>query len=381
MKVSVLCFDLSNNSFGRAVLLAQALSGFCDVEIVGPSRKGDIWFPLRQTSFPVKTFEWKRYPFFVSTAQRILKEIDGDIILASKLMPTSFGIGLLKKWASGKPLIVDIDDWELGFFYHSGFCGRVGRFLNFSNPNGLPHTWLMERLTGYADVVTVSNRFLQNKFNGTLVPHCRDTTILDPDRFDSEAIKEAWGLTGKRVLMFLGTPRPHKGIDDLLVALEKIDDPNACLLIVGADDPALVSDAKWIAVRKRVRVFPKISFESLPEYLAAADVLLVPQRQTTDSVGQMPAKLFDAMAMGKPIVATRVSDIVEVLDDCGYLVDPGKPDQLADAIQYALDHPEEAKKKGRKARERCKRLYDIKVMEARLRELIGTVVSRQGNTR
>jgi len=378
VKVSVLCFDLSNNSFGRAVLLAKALSGFCDVEIVGPSKKGDIWFPLRQTSFAVKSFEWKRYPFFVSVIQRILKEIDGDVILASKLMPTSFGIGLLKKRASGKPLIVDIDDWELGFFYHSGFWGRIGRLLNFSNPNGLPHTWLMERLAGYADAVTVSNRFLQNKFDGVLVPHCRDTSILDPERFDSEAIKEAWGLKGKKVLMFLGTSRPHKGVDDLRTALEKIDDPDVYLLIVGVDDPVPFSGSKWAAVRERVRVFPKVPFENLPEYLAAADILLVPQRQTTDSVGQMPAKLFDAMAMGKPIVATRVSDITEVLGDCGYLVDPDKPAQLADAIQYILDHPEEARRRGQEARERCKRLYDIKVMESKLRELVEAVVSGQG---
>ena len=375
MKVSVLCFDLSNNSFGRAVLLAQALSGFCDVEIVGPSRRGDIWFPLRQTSFSVKNFEWKRYPFFVPVVQRILREIDGDVILASKLMPTSFGIGLLKKWVSGKPLIVDIDDWELGFFYHSGFWGRVGRLLNFSNPNGLSYAWLMERLVRYADAVSVSNQFLQNKYEGTLVPHCRDTSILDPNRFDSEAIKETWGLKGKKILMFLGTPRPHKGVDDLRMALEKIDDPDAYLLIVGADDPTFFGGAKWVAVRERVRVLPKIPFENLPEYLAAADILLVPQRQTTDSVGQMPAKLFDAMAMGKPIVSTRVSDIVEVLGDCGYLVDPGKPAQLSRAIQYILDHPEEARRKGQEARERCKRLYDIKVMEAKLRELIETVVS------
>jgi len=378
VKVSVLCFDLSNNSFGRAVLLAQALSRFYDVEIVGPSRRGNIWFPFRQTNFPVKIFKWKRYPFFVPVVQHMLKEIDGDVILASKLMPTSFGIGLLKKRASGKPLIVDIDDWELGFFYHSGFWGRVGRFLNFSNPNGLPHTWLMERLIGYADAVTVSNRFLQNKFNGALVPHCRDTAILDPERFDSESTKEIWGLKGKKVLMFLGTPRPHKGIDDLRVALEKIDDPDAYLLIVGADNPLLFSGAKWAAVRERVRVFPKIPFENLPEYLSAADVLLVPQRQASDSVGQMPAKLFDAMAMGKPIVATRVSDITEVLGGCGYLVDPGKPAQLANAIQYILDHPEEAQIMGQEARKRCKRLYDIKVMETKLRELIETVVSGQG---
>jgi glycosyltransferase involved in cell wall biosynthesis len=307
----------------------------------------------------------------------MLKEIDGDVILASKLMPTSFGIGLLKKRASGKPLIVDIDDWELGFFYHSGFWGRMGRLLNFSNPNGLPHTWLMERLAGYTDAVTVSNRFLQNKFNGILVPHCRDTSILDPGRFDSEAIKKTWGLQGKKVLMFLGTPRPHKGIDDLRVALERIDDSNVYLLIVGADDPTSFCGAKWGAVRGRVRVLPKIPFENLPEYLAAADILLVPQRQTTDSVGQMPAKLFDAMAMGKPIIATRVSDITEVLGACGYLVDPDKPAQLADAIQYILDHPEEAQRRGQEARESCKRLYDIKVMETKLRELIETVVPGQ----
>ena len=208
-----------------------------------------------------------------------------------------------------------------------------------------------------------------------MVPHCRDTLTLDPEQFDSEATKEAWGLKGKKVLMFLGTPRPHKGIDDLRMVLEKIDDSDVYLLIVGADDPALVSGAKWTAVRERVRIFPKIPWENFPEYLAAADILLVPQRHTTDSVGQIPARLFDAMAMGKPIVATRVSDIPEVLGDCGYLVDPGEPAQLSDAIQSILDHPEEAQRRGREARERCKRLYDIKAMEARLRELIETVVS------
>jgi glycosyltransferase involved in cell wall biosynthesis len=253
--------------------------------------------------------------------------------------------------------------------------------LNFSNPNGLPHAWLMERLTRYADAVMVSSRFLQNRFDGTLVPHCRDTSILDPKRFDSEATKEAWGLKGKTVLMFLGTPRPHKGIDDLRMALEKIDDPEAYLLIVGADDPALVSGAKWTAVRERVKVFPKIPWENFPEYLAAADIILVPQRHTTDSIGQIPARLFDAMAMGKPIVATRVSDIPEVLGDCGYLVGPNNPTQLANAMQYILDHPEEAQRRGQDARERCKRLYDIKVMEVRLRELIETVASRRGGAR
>ena len=373
MKVSVLCFDISSNSFGRAWLLAQALSKFYDVEIVGPSRKGKIWTPMQQTDIPVKQFTWKRYPAFSQITKNILEAIDGDIILASKLMPSSFGIGLQKKISSGKPLILDIDDWELGFFYHAGFFGRVGRFLNFSNPNGLPYVWRMERLVGQADAISVSNRFLQNKFGGTLLPHCRDTSFLDPLKFKPDEVKKNIGLAEKKILMFLGTPRPHKGIDDLLIALKQIDNPDLCLVIIGADNHQEFLKGIDELVRDRVVVLPKVSFDRLPEYLSAADILVVPQRLTSDSFGQMPAKLYDAMAMAKPILATRVSDIPEVLDDCGYLVDPDEPSKLAEAVQYILSHPEEACNKGKAARERCQRMYDIQILESGLRELVEQV--------
>ena len=378
MKVSVLCFDLSNNSFGRAALLARGLSRFYDVEIVGPSRRGGVWAPMEHVDIPVKKFTWKRYPAFSCVSQNILEAIDGDVILASKLMPTSFGIGLKKKYSSGKPLIVDIDDWELGFFYHSGIMGRVGRFLNFSNPNGLPYVWRIERLVEKADAVSVSNRFLQNKFGGTLLPHCRDTSDLDPQKFNPNMIKEKIGLAGKKILMFLGTPRPHKGIHDLLTALKLIDDPDLRLAVIGVENEQEFTQGIDDLLRGRVVVFPKIPFDKLPEYLSAADILAVPQRKTSDSIGQMPAKIYDAMAMAKPIVATCVSDIPEVLGDSGYLVDPGEPSQLASAIQYILSHPDEAHGKALAARERCQQMYDMKNLESGLQELVAQVTATQG---
>ena len=378
MKISVLCFDLSNNSFGRAALLARGLSRFYDVEIVGPSRRGGVWAPMEHVDIPVKKFTWKRYPAFSCVSQNILEAIDGDVILASKLMPTSFGIGLKKKYSSGKPLIVDIDDWELGFFYHSGIMGRVGRFLNFSNPNGLPYVWRIERLVEKADAVSVSNRFLQNKFGGTLLPHCRDTSDLDPQKFNPNMIKEKIGLAGKKILMFLGTPRPHKGIHDLLTALKLIDDPDLRLAVIGVENEEEFTQGIDDLLRSRVVVFPKIPFDKLPEYLSAADILAVPQRKTSDSIGQMPAKIYDAMAMAKPIVATCVSDIPEVLGDSGYLVDPGEPSQLASAIQYILSHPDEAHGKALAARERCQQMYDMKNLESGLQELVAQVTATQG---
>ena len=377
MKISILCFDLSSNAFGRAGLLAQALSRFYDVEIIGSSRSGGIWSPMSQIEIPVKKFEWKRYPEFSRIKKDILDAIDGDVILTSKLMPTSFGIGLQKKYSSGKPLVLDIDDWELGFFYHSGFWGRVGRFLNFSNPNGLPYVWRMERLVGHADAVSVSNRFLQKKFGGTLLPHCRDTEILNPQKFNADDIKEKMGFMGKKILMFLGTPRPHKGIDDLLVAFKNIDNPDLNLVIIGVENQQEFLKGIDGSVKDRVMVMPKTPFDKLPEYLSVADIIAIPQRRTSDSIGQIPARLFDAMAMAKPILTTRVSDIPEVLGGCGYLTEPNEPSQLADVIQYILNHPDEAYKKGQTARERCKQMYDMSNLESSLKKLIERVAVRK----
>ena len=300
--------------------------------------------------------------------------IRDSIYIACKLRPTSFGIALLKKCLSGSPVLLDIDDWEAGFYYHSNFWGRVGRFLNFSNPNGLPYTWLMEKLVGFADSVIVSNRFLQDRFTGLMVRHCRDTTALNPDNFDSKKVKSSLGLGNNRVIMFMGTPRAHKGIDDLIQAVEGLSSSDLRLVFIGAEPSFYSTRCKTSLIQERLVVFPKVPFEELPKYLAAADILVIPQRDTTDTQGQSPAKLFDAMAMAKPIITTRVSDIPEVLGGNGYLVEPGNPEELGRTLQYVLDHPEEARKRGLRARERCMEFYDIKVMKAKLESLISGMI-------
>ncbi|MBI5427494.1 MAG: glycosyltransferase [Nitrospinae bacterium] len=375
MKISFLCMDLSDNSLGRAALLARVLSRHYEVELIGPAKTGGVWFPLRDLGLPVKLFPWRRYPGFACTARDMLKAIEGDILFACKLRPTSFGLGLLGKLRTGKPLVVDIDDWELGFFCHTDFWGKLGRFLNLSNPNGLPYVWLMEKLAGLADAVTVSNRFLQGRFSGELLYHCRDTSALDPARHDPLKVRRRLGLEGKKIVMFLGTPRAHKGIDDVADALSRVRSADAHLVLVGVDKNFSFPE-KWSAIKDRTTLVPQVPFEELGDYLASADVVAVPQRQTSDTAGQMPAKIFDAMAMARPIVSTRVSDIPEVLSDCGYLVAPGNPQQLADAIDRVLEREEEARRKGQMARDRCVRLYDIKVLEERLLSVVSKVARK-----
>jgi glycosyltransferase involved in cell wall biosynthesis len=374
VKICLLCFDISDNSLGRATLLASALTPQHDVKIIGASRNNSIWFPMRNSQIPIQVYSWSRYPSFICTIRKMLREMDADIYIACKLRPTSFGIALLKKWLSGKPVIVDIDDWEVGFYYHSSFWGRVGRFLNFSNPNGLPYTWLMEKLVSFADSIIVSNRFLQSRFTGCLIQHCRDTTVLNPDNFDSREMKKILGLEKYRVIMFMGTPRAHKGIEDLIQAFQNLTDSDIRLVFIGAESSLNLLQNKPFSTQEKVVVLPKIPIEELPRHLSAADILVIPQRDTTDTQGQIPAKLFDAMAMAKPVITSHVSDIPEVLGGYGYLFEPGNIEELANTLQYVLDHPKEAKRKGIKARERCIKLYDIKMMKKKLQNSIDKVM-------
>jgi glycosyltransferase involved in cell wall biosynthesis len=276
-------------------------------------------------------------------------------------------VALLARRRRPRPLLLDIDDWELGFFYRARFWGRVGRALNLADPNGLTWAWLAERLVGRADAVLVASRFLERRFGGVLVPHVRDTEAWSPERFPRDEARRRLGLRDEKVVMFLGTPRAHKGVDDLVEAVGTLAPP-ARLWLVGAD-PTSAAGRRW-AARPFVSVRGEVPFAEVPSYLAAADAVAVPQRETADTVGQVPAKLFDAMALARPIVSTTVSMIPEVLDGCGVLVPPGDVPALAAALSGLLARPAEAAALGRLARERCEARFSFRAARARLFPLV-----------
>jgi glycosyltransferase involved in cell wall biosynthesis len=377
VKVSVLAADLSDNATGRADLLARLLSPRYDVEVVGPRFGADTWMPAREGAIAQRSLRVGRYPGFAQQIPGLLELVDGDVLIVSKPRPTSFGLGLLARARRPRPLVLDIDDWEVGFFSRSGFWGRVGRALNLANPNGLSWTWLAEKLVARADAITVASRFLERRFGGTLLPHVRDTDAWDPARYDRAAARGRLGVGAEKVVMFLGTPRGHKGVDDLVEAVSSLG-KGVVLALVGVD-PARSGAPRWSAA-PHVRVTGEIPFDDVPRYLVAADVVAVPQRDTTDTLGQVPAKLFDAMALGRPIVSTSVSMIPEILEGCGVVVAPGDVAALTAAIKRLLDDPAEAAALGRRARERCETRYSFRVARAVLFPLLEKLTKTGGRS-
>jgi glycosyltransferase involved in cell wall biosynthesis len=377
VKVSVLCFDLADNAAGRAWLLARLLEPLGRVEIVGPCYGEGVWSPVAAEEVPFRMVRGKKLPAFAASARALLAMADGDLLYASKPRLASAGIGYAARLRRGRPLLLDIDDWETGFFLRGGRWGMLGRALNLANPAGLPWTWLMERLSALADGITVASRFLQSRFGGVLIPHVRDTDRWKPGAADPGEARRRLGLAGLRVVMFLGTPRAYKGVEDLCEAVSRLGRRDVALVLVGAD-PAGEIGRRLSSRYPGIRLAPPIPFADVPAYLSAADVVAVPQRDTTDTRGQVPAKLFDAMALGRPIVSTRVSMIPEILDGCGLVVAPGDPVALAEALRHVLDNPDEAAAMGARARERCVKRYSFAAARRELFPLVEQVLARAG---
>ena len=169
--------------------------------------------------------------------------------------------------------------------------------------------------------------------------------------------------------MFLGTPRAYKGIEDLADAVGRLGRPDVILALVGTE-PASATGRALSARLPGVRLVGRVPIAQVPAYLEAADVVVVPQRESSDTRGQVPAKIFDAMALGRPIVSTRVSMIPEILEGCGALVAPGDVTALASAIGRLLDRPDEARALGEAARRRAVDRYSFEAARRALFPLV-----------
>jgi glycosyltransferase involved in cell wall biosynthesis len=380
LKVSLVVSDLSGGGSVRAFLLAQVLKSLnYQVEVVG-FIYGKELYAIPPAGIPVVSVPGTNYPTFLGSVRQLLNKLDGDIIYAVKPKATSFGVSLLKKLSSRRPLLLDMDDWELS--WHGGFDWKYQPspkqlYRDIFKKNGalkfpdhpLYLQW-MESLTSRANAITIDTQFLQDRFGGVYVPNGKDTAMFDPNKYNPEASRERYGLAQYRVLMFPGAPRPHKGVEDVLMALDKLNEPNLRLVIVGGspyddyDDQLIKKWGRWIIK------LPKSPVEVMPEIVAAAHVVVVPQRDTLTARAQFPLKLSDGMAMAKPVLSTRVGDIPEILNETGYLVDPNSPEQIAEQIQLIFQDLESANERGQKARERCVEKYSIESMASTLESVI-----------
>jgi glycosyltransferase involved in cell wall biosynthesis len=206
-----------------------------------------------------------------------------------------------------------------------------------------------------ADLVVVVSRAMREEIAGRGVDVGRvlvNPNGVDSDRYhpgvDGGAVRARLGLQRATVIGFIGTFGPWHGAEVLASAFCRLrgrapqDVGDLRLLMIGdgarlADTRAILRDGGALDATVFTGLVPQ---EEGPAHLAACDLLVsphVPNPDGTPFFGS-PTKLFEYMAMGKPIVASRLEQIGEVLDHgrTAWLVPPGDAGALAEAIETVL---------------------------------------------
>ncbi|MGH9381471.1 MAG: glycosyltransferase [Thermoanaerobaculia bacterium] len=196
-----------------------------------------------------------------------------------------------------------------------------------------------------------------------------DLTRFDPHRQPPANLAATWGFEPDAPMIgVVGRLEPQKGHSVLLEAAVHVtrELPKARFLVVG--DGHLRSELE--AQRSRLGLDSRVVFtgvvHDVPATLSALDAITFPSLWEG-----LPVALLEAMAMEKPVVATTVGGIPEVVRDgvSGVLVPPGDPEALARGLLGVLRDPTLARRLGTQARQVVRQRYSAQTMHRRILDL------------
>lgn len=155
---------------------------------------------------------------------------------------------------------------------------------------------------------------------------------------------EALGLAAEtRVVLYHGGFTPERGIEELIAAIPSVEHAVLVLLGYGPLAPTYEAVAADPASAGRIRVMPAVDPADLLNWVASADVAAMPILPTTlNHRLSTPNKLFEALAVGVPVVASDLPGMAAIVRsiDAGRLVDPNDPASIAAGLTGVLDTPE-----------------------------------------
>jgi glycosyltransferase involved in cell wall biosynthesis len=343
----VICWDVSHNPAGRAAVLAEVAAQFTKVDLVGPSfskTQEPVWRPLAQPQPGYGITYWISDDFgtFVNGAIQYVMNNPADQIWVCKARFPSLFVGWLYKLIHGANLTVDIDDDELAFVDETmhltvdeALAGE--RDLDWTNPAAASWGRLAQHMVTWADNVTCCNKVLQNQHGGEIIPHVRRSESFAALKGGKAELRAEFDIDADdKVILFMGTPRRHKGILDIARAVVNLSDPKALLLIVGSfPEPDLKKELSAIT-NLRWRHVEDQPFSSVPRFNTIADLACAMQHtENRIAQSQTPAKLSDAAGTGTLAITSNL-DTVEPFLRAGTALTFAENEDLVDLLRRGL---------------------------------------------
>lgn len=287
-------------------------------------------------------------------------------------------VGRIAAWLAGVPVVVHTFH---GHVLHSYFSPRKERFFRWVEQT-------LARITTQILAVSESCRQDLIHYRISTPEHIRMVPLgLELERFRNQdeqvrrSLREEWNLPPDAFAVgIIARMVPIKRHEDLLHALPAVlaKHPNTYFLIIG--DGERRNELEALARERQVehRVIFTGFRDDQPQVLQALDLVTL-----TSANEGLPVAIIEALSAGKPVVATRVGGVPELVEDgvSGYLAEPKDPESIAAALLKALDDPEKTRQMGQAAQEKTLQRYSIKRLVGDLETLYDELLARREQSR
>lgn len=285
-----------------------------------------ILFKLRFLNFYLAIESFFSYFTSKKLANTIIGKWNPDIIhIHGAVSEGLLGTNLKNKY--GKPLLVTV------------YGEDVTKYSKQA-----PSKYLAKLSLRNSDAIICQSRFLENEIRGIglsnkrffIIPMGVNTTNFKPK--DKNKVRKILDLPlNKKIILFVGHLVTRKGVEYLIRAIKVISNKNknilCCIVGKGYLENHLKRVASNLNLDEFVRFVGQKTNEEVAKYMNACDIFVLPSLNEG-----LPVVLCEALACGKPVVATKVAGTPELVNtDVGYLVKPKDVDDLSKKIILALN--------------------------------------------
>ncbi len=242
----------------------------------------------------------------------------------------------------------------------------------------------------HADLILPISKWMEEELNTSSIakdkmfpiPMGVNAELFSPD-VDGETIRSKYNLSSSKTVVYQGAMEKGRQLEVLIHALVlvKAKDQDIKLLMVGDGNSKIDLEelVQNLGLESNVIFTGRVPYFEIPRFIAAADLAVSPVPPLDIFKVSSPTKLFEAMAMAKPVIANEeIPEHKEVIEESmgGSLV-PFTPDGFAEAIIDLLNYSEKSAKIGIMGREwvMCNRNYEkmAREVEKRYYELLETL--------
>lgn len=244
----------------------------------------------------------------------------------------------------------------------------IRRFTVYENhdfpPDNIFYKWFFRRIACVITTNAWKESKLMELFRVSRERIFRIVNAVSLDQFMIDMTKnEARAKLGIKIglplVLYTGHLYSWKGVDTLFNAAPLLEGVVSIFLVGGTDSDILHYRIKAEQLkRNNIQCIGRMPHEEMPVWLRAADLLVIPNTAKEDisKYYTSPMKLFEYMAAARPIVASDLPSIREIVgDDMVWFFSPDNSQALAKAIESALSAKEESERKSERARDEVRK--------------------------